>query len=55
LFHDFSSLNFGEGSFLLDLVKEFSTGAEFRDDVEVAVVLVELEDLDDVRVVLEWG
>lgn len=46
------SLLFAEALLLEDLVKELSSCAELSDDVEEALLLVELKDLDDVGVVL---
>ena len=52
LSHDFSSFDFGEGSLLLDLIEKLSSGAEFGNNVEIAIVLVKLENFNDVGMVL---
>lgn len=52
LLHDVSGLFLREKLVLDDTIKKLAAEAELRDDIEVVVVLVELVDGDDVRVVL---
>ena len=52
LFHDDSSVFLSEGFLLLYLVKQFTTKAEFGDNVEELLVLVKFIDFDNIGVVL---
>ena len=51
LLHDLHSLGLREALLLNDFIEEFSSGAEFRDDVEVVAVLKILVHVQNVRVV----
>lgn len=51
LVHGLCGLFLAEVVFLNNPVKELSSSAEFSDNVEMPIILEELENLDDIRVV----